>query len=487
MLQLERAGDRQDRLRPPQRPRESDLLRSSAVPGRNLSHRRAIRSPQRNIRNEDDLLGGAVVDDRVVLAQRKAVGVLDRGDGDDLPRAVDLVNVDIREPDVSDLAAVPVLLDCGDALLERNRRVDTVQVIQRDAVGPQPGQADFDLVPKCLWTATSQTALGGHDAIAGDGRDRIADRLFALSAGVRVRRIDHLHPGCDRGLDQLDAAPRFRESVRPEPDAGHIGVPKPHGMLVHDARARPLSMCGPLGFRNRGEASDLRAIDVDLENVLHDHHPTVDEVPPPILDVEMPALLLAQRLIQKFEVSSVVELPRVACLGKTRAVGDRGPRRVLAHPGRVDDQRTWRQLPEQPCVLVDRVEHVAAGLEEIDLVSGDESPASLPVTLDSPHRLSIARGSGVERQVASHQPNLAEVELSSPGRKQPHGRGLAGGDADEGECLQRYSRPSTRVYAATSTTMMAPYRTCLTASGTSSSVSTLFRTVRIRVPTIVPE
>src|SRR5207302_2139115 len=88
--------------------------------------------------------------------------------------------------------------------------------------------------------------------------------------------------------------------------------------------ARPLSMCGPLGFRNRGEASDLRAIDVDLENVLHDHHPTVDEVPPPILDVEMPALLLAQRLIQKFEVSSVVELPRVACLGKTRAVGDRG-------------------------------------------------------------------------------------------------------------------------------------------------------------------
>src|SRR5438132_12690835 len=106
MLQRQRAGDRQDRLRPPQQPRESDLLWSSPVPARNLSHRRAIRSPQRNIRNEDDLLGGAVVEDGVVLAQRKAGGVLGRGDGDDLARALDLGNVDMPEPEVSGLGAV---------------------------------------------------------------------------------------------------------------------------------------------------------------------------------------------------------------------------------------------------------------------------------------------------------------------------------------------------------------------------------------------
>src|SRR5258708_24227360 len=75
---------------------------------------------------------------------RRVVVVLGRGDGHDLPRALDLVDVDFRDADVPDLALVSVLLDRAEALLEGRLGIDAVQVVEIDAFYVQPAKALLD-------------------------------------------------------------------------------------------------------------------------------------------------------------------------------------------------------------------------------------------------------------------------------------------------------------------------------------------------------
>ena len=82
-----------------------------------------------------------MVDHLVVGAFREAVAVLDCRDRDDPASALDLLNADLREPDMPDLPAVAVRGDRAEALLERGLGVDAVQVIEVDRVGAQTPQA----------------------------------------------------------------------------------------------------------------------------------------------------------------------------------------------------------------------------------------------------------------------------------------------------------------------------------------------------------
>jgi len=115
---------------------------------------------------------------------------------------------------------------------EWSLRVDAVEVVQGDAVGPEPAQALLDLAAEHLRAAApgaaAAAALGCHYAAIGDRRESRANRLFALPTGVGVSGVDHPHPGGERRLDERDVAVRFRQSVGSEPDASHIEVTKLH-------------------------------------------------------------------------------------------------------------------------------------------------------------------------------------------------------------------------------------------------------------------
>jgi len=129
---------------------------------------------------------------------------------------------------VSDLSAVPVLLDRAQAVLERRLRIDTVQVVERDAVRAQAAKALLDLGPKHLrppFPGTEST-FRRHHAILRDRRERSSDGRFAFATGVEVGGVDVPHSGCERLLHEVDVLERVRESI-PEPDPRDLGIAQP--------------------------------------------------------------------------------------------------------------------------------------------------------------------------------------------------------------------------------------------------------------------
>ena len=79
----------------------------------------------------EHVLGGAVAD---------VVVVLDRDDRHDLLGALDLLDVDVGEADVADLALVLELGQRADRVLDRHLRVDRVQLVEVDPLELQPPQ-----------------------------------------------------------------------------------------------------------------------------------------------------------------------------------------------------------------------------------------------------------------------------------------------------------------------------------------------------------
>src|SRR5438477_9423300 len=63
--------------------------------------------------------------------------ILDGGNRYDLAGALDLRDVDLGDSNVADLAPVAVFLDRGQALFERGLGIDSVQVVERDALRAQ--------------------------------------------------------------------------------------------------------------------------------------------------------------------------------------------------------------------------------------------------------------------------------------------------------------------------------------------------------------
>src|SRR6266487_812853 len=210
-------------------PRERDLGRSGAVPLRDLGQGAAALAAQREERDEHDPLAGAVVDDVFPLPLGEVVVVLDGRDRQHRASLLDLLDADLADADMPDLPCVHILLDRSEALLERRLGIDAVQVVELDAARLQPAKALFDLSAKHLWAALAraEAALRADDDALWDRRERGADRLLALAAGVEVGGVDRPDAGGDRLLDEGDVLARVGEPVRPEPDAGDLGIADP--------------------------------------------------------------------------------------------------------------------------------------------------------------------------------------------------------------------------------------------------------------------
>src|SRR3982075_1469334 len=130
VLQRERPRDRQHDRGTAEEPRERDLCGRCAVSRGDLCDGATAVTAQRKEGNEDDVLPRPVVDNRLVSALGEVVVVLDGGDRHDSAGSFDLVDRDLRDANVQDLAAVLALLDGGETLFDRCLRVDSMQVVE---------------------------------------------------------------------------------------------------------------------------------------------------------------------------------------------------------------------------------------------------------------------------------------------------------------------------------------------------------------------
>ncbi len=147
MLDRQGAGDRHDPGRALEQPGDPDLIRARVVIRSDLPERRRLLAGERVVGHEEDLLGGAVADDVLVLAVAEAVLVLYGRDGDDRAGGADLFDRDRRQADVADPAGVDVLADELERRLERRVVVDAVEVPEVERLGPESVEALLDLGP----------------------------------------------------------------------------------------------------------------------------------------------------------------------------------------------------------------------------------------------------------------------------------------------------------------------------------------------------
>ena len=157
--------------------------------------------------------------------------VLHDSDWQDLPGPLDLIDPHLADARVPDLPAAAVLVDHAQAVLEWRLRVDPVEVVELDAVGPQPAEALLDLASQHVGPALPRVecALGGNHDPLGEGRQGGTDRLLALAACVQVGGVDEVDPGGDRLLDERLVLGRLGQPVRAQPDPYHLGVAELQG------------------------------------------------------------------------------------------------------------------------------------------------------------------------------------------------------------------------------------------------------------------
>src|SRR5207247_9043776 len=104
-------------------------LAARTTPPGDLGHGTAAGSAQGKERDENNALRGAVVDDCLGFALGKVVVVLHRHDRHHPSGALDLLDPDVGDSDVADLAPVAVILDGAQAFLDRSLRADAMTLI----------------------------------------------------------------------------------------------------------------------------------------------------------------------------------------------------------------------------------------------------------------------------------------------------------------------------------------------------------------------
>src|SRR6185503_19832148 len=104
-----------------------------------------------------------------------------------------------RQPDMPDLAVAPRALQEAELLLVGHRGVDAMQLIEIDALEPEPPQAAVESVLQAgspavdlpaIGSGPVELALGGNHQSRWIRMERIGDQLLADAGTVRLGRID---------------------------------------------------------------------------------------------------------------------------------------------------------------------------------------------------------------------------------------------------------------------------------------------------------
>ena len=158
------------------------------------------------------------------LAGGQVVEVLHRHNLRDLLRGVQLVDVDLRQPDVADLAFLLQLDQLTDLVFERELVVDAVQLKQVDGVDAEPAQTQFRFLAQIgreaqrnphVGPGAQQSRFGGDDQPVV-GMQRLADDLFGEVGAVGVRGVDEVDAEFGRPPQHAD---RFVPIGRRAPNA----------------------------------------------------------------------------------------------------------------------------------------------------------------------------------------------------------------------------------------------------------------------------
>jgi hypothetical protein len=200
MSRTRRARNRQHDDRTSQEPCERDLRRRHALPFRDpCDCALLINQPQqssvvaealvadrsglqRTPWNERDLLPLAVVDERLPLPIREIVTILDRNDREELARALNLLDVDLRESDMPDLAFTPGALQKAKLLILGYRRIDAMELTEIDSL--ETHSASFRRARPEGARDDSSFPIGRGQ----DGRSRLWSRSEAVPGTGAVHR-----------------------------------------------------------------------------------------------------------------------------------------------------------------------------------------------------------------------------------------------------------------------------------------------------------
>jgi hypothetical protein len=158
------------------------------------------------------------------MAVAEVEAVLHGDHVDDSPRGRELLDADVGDADVADLALALQFLQRPDRLLVRDLGIGGVQLVEVDAVDPQAFQRSLAGLAQVLGapvagplarTGPGQAALGRDHQAVGVGMKRLGDQLLADIGPVGVGGVDQVDA-------ELDCAPqhgdRFVVVVRRSPD-----------------------------------------------------------------------------------------------------------------------------------------------------------------------------------------------------------------------------------------------------------------------------
>jgi hypothetical protein len=203
------------------------------------------------------------------VAVGHVVAVLHRDHLHDLARLRELLQRDVRDAHVQDLALVLKLLERADGVLVGHLRIGRMQLVQVDPVELQPPQAGLAAFLQALRPGVArplagagppQAALGGDHEAGGVGMQRLGDQVLAHLGAVRVGRVDQVDAELDHPMEQalglvgiVRRAPDAvsRDPHRAEPEPAHLEVSADReGVHAADASERP----------RRGPAVDFTVI-----------------------------------------------------------------------------------------------------------------------------------------------------------------------------------------------------------------------------------
>ena len=134
--------------------------------------------------------------------------------GRDLLGGLELVDGDLGQPDVADLALLLQLDELADLVLGGEFVVDAVQLEQVDGVHAEAAQAHLALLAQVRREAEDRPLVGPGAQQAGLGRDdepvrvrvqRLFDQLLGYVRAVGIRGVDEVHADLDEAAQYADA------------------------------------------------------------------------------------------------------------------------------------------------------------------------------------------------------------------------------------------------------------------------------------------
>src|SRR5436305_6317519 len=196
------AGDGKHHGAAGEQPGDRHLPRRRVVRGRDLGDRPARLSEtaggQREPRDEADAVGLAVVEHFFGLPVGEVVEVLHRGDLEDSLRRLDLLDGDLRQPEMADLALVLELLHEPELLLARHLGIDPVQLPQVDGLNAKPTHAHQAALAQVLRPAHRRPDAGAmprkttlrRDVDAVERMQSLLDEVLGGLGSVDVGGLD---------------------------------------------------------------------------------------------------------------------------------------------------------------------------------------------------------------------------------------------------------------------------------------------------------